>query len=67
MPRLGRRTNGKETRYPLYRRLGGPQGLFGRVPKIWPLPDVDPRAVQPVASLYTDYTIPAHKETHCPL
>jgi hypothetical protein len=25
---------GKETRYPLYRRLGGPQGRFGRVRKI---------------------------------
>jgi hypothetical protein len=25
-PRPGRFTPGKETRYPLYRRLGGPQG-----------------------------------------
>ena len=27
---------GKETRYPLYRRLGGLQGRSGRVPKIAP-------------------------------
>ena len=25
-----------KTRYPLYRRLGGPQGRSGRVRKIWP-------------------------------
>ena len=25
-----------KTRYPLYRRLGGPQGRSGRVQKIWP-------------------------------
>jgi len=32
----------------------------GRVRKISPYPPVfDPRTVQPVASLYTDYTIPA--------
>jgi len=29
-------TPGKETRYPLYRRLGGPQGRSGRVRKISP-------------------------------
>jgi hypothetical protein len=29
---------GKETRYPLYRKLGGPQGRSGRVRKIWPSP-----------------------------
>ena len=45
---------GKETRYPLYRRLGGPQGRSGRVRKISPLPGFDPRTVQPVASRYTD-------------
>jgi hypothetical protein len=32
--RSGRFTRGKETRYPLYRRLGGPQGRSGRVWKI---------------------------------
>ena len=35
-PRPGRFTTGKEFRYPLYRRLGGPQGRSGRVQKIWP-------------------------------
>jgi hypothetical protein len=48
------------TRYPLYRRLGGPQGLSGRVLKISPPPGFYPRIVQLVASLYTDYAIPAH-------
>jgi hypothetical protein len=56
----GRFTPGKETRYPLYRRLGGPQGRSGRLPKISPPPGFDPRTVQPVASRYTDYAIPAH-------
>jgi hypothetical protein len=36
------------TRYPLYRRLGASP------------PGFDPRTVQPVASRYTDYAIPAH-------
>jgi hypothetical protein len=35
-PRSGRFTPGKETTYPLYRRLGGPQGRFGRLWKISP-------------------------------
>jgi len=43
-----------KTRYPLYRRLGGTQGRSGRVWKVSPLPGYDPRAVQPVASGYTD-------------
>ena len=47
-------TPGK-TRYPLYRRLGGPQGRSGQVRKISPPPGFDPRTVQPVASRYTDY------------
>ena len=49
-----------KTRYPLYRRLGGPQGRSGRVWKILPPPGFDPRTVQPVASRYTDWAIPAH-------
>jgi hypothetical protein len=53
-PRPGRFTPGKETRYPLYRRLGGPQGRSGRLRKISPPPAFDPRTVQPVASHYTD-------------
>jgi hypothetical protein len=48
------------TRYPLYRKLGRPQGRSGRVRKISPKPGFDPRTVQPVASRYTDYAIPAH-------
>ena len=42
-----------KTRYPLYRKLGGPQGRSGRVRKISP-PTGIPRTVQPVASRYTD-------------
>ena len=49
-----------KTRYPLYRRLGGSQGRSGRVRKISPPPGFDPRTVQPVASRYTDWAIPAH-------
>jgi hypothetical protein len=37
-PRPGRFTPWKETRYPLYRRLGGPQGRSGRLRKISPPP-----------------------------
>jgi hypothetical protein len=48
-----------QTRYPLYRRLGGPQGRSGRVRKISPPPEFDPRTVQPVASRYSDNAIPA--------
>ena len=48
------------TRYPLYRRLGRPQGLSERVLKISPPPGFDPRPAQLAASRYTDYAIPAH-------
>jgi len=48
-----------KTRYPLYRRLGGPRGRSGRVREISPLPEFDPRTVQPVASRYTEWAIPA--------
>jgi hypothetical protein len=44
-----------KTQYPLYRRLGGPQGRSGQVRKISPAPRFDPRTVQPVGSRYTDY------------
>jgi hypothetical protein len=43
-----------KTRYPLYRRLGGPQGRYGRVRKISSSMEFDPRTVQPVASRYTN-------------
>jgi len=49
-----------KTRYPLYRRLGGPECRPGQVRKISaPSPGFDPRTVQPVASRYTDNAIPA--------
>jgi hypothetical protein len=50
-----------KARYPLYRRVGGPQGRSGRVRKISPPSGFDPLRVQPVASRYTDYAIPTHK------
>jgi hypothetical protein len=50
-----------KTRYPLYRRLGGLQGRSGQVRKISPPAEFDPRTVQPVASPYTDWSIPAPK------
>jgi hypothetical protein len=37
----------RKTRNPLYRRLGGPQGLSGRVHKISPVQGFDPRTVSP--------------------
>ena len=48
-----------KTQYPLYRRLGEPQGRSGQVRKISPPPRFDPRTVQPVASRYTDCAISA--------
>ena len=53
--RPGRSLPPGKTRYPLYRRLGGPQGRSGQVRKISPPSGFDPRTVQPVASRYTDY------------
>ena len=49
-----------KSRYPLYSRLGGPKGPSGRVRNISPPPGFDPRTVQPVASRYTDWAIPAN-------
>jgi len=51
-----------KTRYPLYRRLGGPLGRSGLERKISPPPGFDPRTVQPVASRYTDWAIPAPRK-----
>jgi hypothetical protein len=48
--------------YLLCRRIGGSQSRSGRVRKISPPPQFDPRTVQPAASRYTDSAIPAHKE-----
>ena len=56
-----------KTRYPLYRRLGGPQGRSGQVRKISPPPKgFNPRTVQPVASRYTINLITCIK-IHCAL
>ena len=46
--------------YPLYRRLGGPQGQSGWLLIILPLLGFDPWTVQPVASCCINYAIPAH-------
>jgi hypothetical protein len=49
---------------PLYRRLVGPQSRSGHVRKISSPPGFDPQTVQPLASCYTDYTIPAPLHRH---
>jgi len=56
-PRHGCCTQTGQNRYPLYRKLGGPQGRFGRMWKISPPPGFDPRTVQPVANRYNDYAV----------
>jgi hypothetical protein len=38
----------------MYRRLVGPQSRSGKVRKISPPPEFDPRTVQPAASRYTE-------------
>ena len=45
--RPGRTLPAERTRYPLYRRLGGPQGRSGEVRKISPPPGFDPRPSSP--------------------
>ena len=64
-PRHGRFIPGKENRYPLCRRRGGPQGRYGRGRKISPPPGFDPRTVKPVASRYTDWSIPIDGTVPC--
>ena len=51
--RPGHFISGKETRYQLYRGLGGPQCRFWRVLIISPPSGFDPRIVQLVANRYT--------------
>jgi hypothetical protein len=48
-----------KNRYPLYRRLDGPQGRSGWVRETSPPPGFDFWTVQPVASRYTNWSIPA--------
>ena len=57
--RSGRFLPSGKNRYQLHRRLGGPQGRSRRVGEISPPPGFDPRTVQPLASGYTDWAIPA--------
>ena len=45
--RPGRTLSPGQTRYPLYRRLGGPQGRSGQVRKISPPPGFDPGPSSP--------------------
>jgi hypothetical protein len=55
-----------KNRYPLCRRLGGPQGRSAQVGKISPTPGFDPRTVHPVGSRYTDYaTRPPTQNISC--
>ena len=49
----GRFASGKQTRYALYRRLGGPRDWSEWARKIPPPPGFEPRTVRPVASRYT--------------
>jgi hypothetical protein len=58
-PRPGRSLPPGKTRYPLYKRLGGPHSRSVQVRKISSPPGLDPRTVQSVASRYTAYDIPA--------
>jgi len=52
--RSGRTLPPVKTRYPLYRRLGGPQGRSGRAENLVPT-GIQSRAVQPVVTGYTDW------------
>jgi hypothetical protein len=45
--------------YPLCRRLGVPHGQSGHMWKIVPPPGFNPQTMQPVASSYSNYAIPA--------
>jgi len=51
---LGRTLPPGKTRYPFYRRLGGPQGRSGRAENLIPN-GIRSRTIQPVVSRYTDW------------
>jgi len=53
-------TPGKETLYPLYRRLSRPQSQSRQVQNTSPPLRLDPCTVQPIVSRCTNSTIPAH-------
>jgi len=52
--RPGRTLPPGKTRYPLYRRLGGPQGRSGRAENLVPT-GIRSRTIQPVVSRYTNW------------
>jgi len=52
--RPGRTLPSGKTRYPFYRRLGGPQGRSGQKENLVPT-GIRSRTVQPVVSRYTDW------------
>jgi hypothetical protein len=52
--RPGRTLSSGKTRYPLYRRLGGPQGRSGQAEQLVPN-GIRSRTFQPVVSRYTDW------------
>ena len=56
MSRPGHSLPPGKTWYPLYRKLGGPQGQSGQVRKISPPPGFDPQTVRPTGNCYTDYS-----------
>jgi hypothetical protein len=49
---------GRETRYPLYTRLGTSHGRSGPVWEVSPTPGFDPRTVRLVAISYIHYGLP---------
>ena len=58
--RSGRTLAPEKTRYPLYRRLGGPQGQSGRAENLVPT-GIRSRTVQPVAQSLYRLSYRAHK------
>jgi len=53
--RPGRTLPPGKSRYPFYRRLGGPQGRAGQVPENLVHTEIRSQTVQPVVSRYTDW------------
>ena len=61
--RPGRTLPPGKTRYPFYRRLGGPQDRSGRAENLVPT-GIRSRTVQPVVSRYTDWAALPNTHTH---
>ena len=61
--RPGRTLPPEKTRYPFYRRLGGPQGRSGWAENLVP-PGIRSRTVQPVAQSLYRLSYPAHTNIH---